>query len=172
MKDIIAIIDQSIFDQVGFGKFYGLCELVIDDKEANYPRTLTKPAEKVTPNDRYELAIYHRLMDSPITLDEVTSFGRRGSRKSAQTIRTIVIIDRDKSNLDISDIYESIPEKMELSGYKSVYAHTDMKLDSNFIDVFESEWGNAYKDKIQMRYKIYALEYVVDVIKCIENVCV
>ncbi len=167
MKDIISQIDAAIFAGLGnVGHFHGLCRLIVgDDKAGTYPIKVDKNAYKVAPDDKYELAIYHRLIDSGIVLDEDTSFGRKNSKKNNQKIRTIVIIDQ-KSNIEISDVYNAIPDKLFIDGYKSIYVDSEVSLDVNQEQVWVAEWAEAYKDKRQMRYFVYALEYTCEFIKC------
>lgn len=172
MKNIIDAIDQRTFELLGVGKFYGLCTLVVDaDRSENYPRTdVPTGAEKVTPNDKYPVAIYHRLLEGGLEENTDISFGRSIKKQNNQRIRTIVIIDF-KSNVSISEVYEAIPEEVILCDYKSVLIPGDMGLITDQNSLWEQEWSTAYKDKYQMRYKIYALEYAIQYVKCKADVC-
>lgn len=169
MKEIIDLMDQRIFERLGVGKFYGLCKLTID-KNDTYPRTDNKTPEKVAPNDKYPLAIYHRLLDASIAENEEVSFGRIRKKQNAQQIRTIVLIDV-KSNVTIEEVYNAIPEEVILCDYKSIWIPAEISLSFNQEAIREEEWGTAYADKFALRYNLYALEYTIETIKCDADVC-
>src|SRR6478609_7526893 len=165
MKEIIEAIDIATATSLGEPcKFYGLCEQTIDDQSDKYPRTLADKPEKVTPNDKFELAIYHRLLNGTVAPDEDLSFGREKTKKNVQMIRTIVII-HDKCRLFIEDVYNALPEKLTITGFQTVYVNSEISLNNNQDQVWVDEWAEAYK-KYQVRYRIYALEYTVEYIKC------
>jgi hypothetical protein len=165
MKEIIEAIDTATATSLGEPcKFYGLCQQTIDDQEGNYPRTLADKPEKVTPNDKHELAIYHRLLNGSIAEDGDLSFGRSKTKKNNQTIRTIVII-HDKCRIFIEDIINALPEKLTITDYQTVYVSSEISLNTNQDQIWVDEWAEAYK-KYQVRYRIYALEYIVEYIKC------
>ncbi len=169
MKDIVDEIDKALVSSIGKGKYYGLCKLVIDSNET-YPVTDGITREKVTPNDLYKLAIYHRRLDSSINPDEDNSFGRTLRKRNDQKLRTVVLIE-EKSGITIEDVYNALPDFLTIEDkYKSIHIQSDISLIFDHDAVWETEWPAAYKDKYQLRYKVYALEYIVEYITC-ENVC-
>lgn len=165
MKEIIDAIDVATDVNLDEPcKYYGLCDQTIDDQAERYPRTQGDRPEKVTPNDKFELAIYHRRLEGSINEDELLSFGRSKTKKNTQRIRTIVII-HDKCRVFIEDVINALPEKLVVENYKTVYVGVDISLNTNQDQVWVDEWAEAYK-KYQVRYKIYALEYTVEYVKC------
>ncbi len=169
MNAIIDEIDKALTSSLGNGKYYGLCKLVIDDSGTTYPVTEQDTKKKVTPDDLHKLAIYHRRLDSSINPDEVNSFGRTPTKRNDQKIRTVVIIKED-SGIEIEDVYNALPDFVTLDGYKSVFVQSDVSLIVDHDAVWTTEWDKAYKDKYQVRFKIYALEYIIEYITC-TNVC-
>lgn len=169
MKEIIDWIDNRMYERLGVGKFYGLCKLITDGSEL-YPRTVATKPEKVTPNDKYSLALYHRLIDASLVENEEISFGRSRKKQNNQRIRTVVMIE-EKSEVDISDVYEAIPEEIILCDYKSVWIPADMSLIVDHDAVWTQEFGEANKDKYVMKYRLYALEYTIETVKCNADVC-
>lgn len=167
MKEIINHIDRTIEAEI-VGKYYGLAQLVQDDQGAVYPRTIGAEAVKITPNDRYKVLIYHRLIDGAIEDSEEFSFGRYPSRLNAQRIRTVILVDikKDPEELIIDRIIDLMPEKVLNDSYKYVSISNEMELRRDAHANWDAEWSNAYKDKYQMLYNIYALEYTIDYIKC------
>ena len=169
MKEIIDLMDQRIFELLGVGKFYGVCKITSSQSEI-FPRTDNTKPEKVAPNDKYPVAIYHRLLDGSIADNEDLSFGRTKKRQNVQQIRTIVILDT-KSDVTIEDVYEAIPDEVILCDYKSIWINSEINLNYNQNSIREEEWGTAYADKFEMRFNLYALEYSIEYIKCDADVC-
>lgn len=169
MVDIIEHIDDTIIACIGRGKTYGLCRLLLDDKGVPYPATVEN-TKKVTPEDRWELIWYHRLMDGSADESELFSFGRSMSALSAQRIRTVVVAAFSEGEDTINEIIASLPENIVNVDYKYLNLGREITLIRDRTSIWETEWGDAYKDKYQMRYNIYALEYSVSYIKC--AVCV
>lgn len=171
MIDLIKNIDSCLSKCVA-GKHYGLCTLVLDNKGEHYPRTVGREAIAVTPNDKYKVMTYHRLLNADFEENEEHSFGRSLSRMNSQTVRLVVVVEiqLDASEGVIEKIVDGLPNEIEGEEYRYAQVGTSVTLIRDAQSVWGTEWGNAYKDKYQMRYNIYAVEYSVGYIKC-EPVC-
>lgn len=173
MVDLINDIDDTINDCIGEGKHYGLCRLLIDDQGAVYPATYPDSAgkfTKVTPDDRYKILTYHRLLDGAYEASEELSFGRYMSMENKQAVRLVVLIAFSEGETVIENIVNALPEEVINVDYKSVVVDNAITLIRDRAAIWEAEWGNAYKDKYQMRYNIYAIEYSINYIKCADCV--
>jgi hypothetical protein len=172
MKDLIQNIDLALENCIEGAKFYGLCHLLEDDSENPYPATVELQAEKAVPDDEYEITIYHRLLDSDFAPKDEFPFGRRTIKSNTQRIRTVVFIKIQVNDQGdgIEDIINSLPDKMVVSGYENVSLGSDISLIRDRAAIWEDEFGDAYKDKWQVVYHIYALEYDLFYTKC--PVCV
>lgn len=171
MIDLIKHIDSCLL-ACASGKNYGLCQLVKDDKGEPYPRTVGKEAVKVTPNDKYKVLTYHRLLNGDFSEDDTYSFGRSRSRLNAQNVRLVVVVEigLDAKEGVIDKVIEQLPDAFENNSYKYTQVGASVSLIRDSENVWETEWGNADKGKYQMRYNIYAVEYSIDYIKCEECV--
>lgn len=168
MVDLIDHINEEISACIGTGKFYGLCRQIQDDKGI-YPATVKEPAEKVSPSDKWKVLVYHRLMDGTVTDSEEFSFGRHPLVHNSQNVRMVVFVAFSEGETIIDDIINGMPDKIELEDnidYKFSEVGTSVTLIRDRNAVWEQEFGQAYKDKYQMRYNIYAVEYTIDYIKC------
>lgn len=171
MVDLIDDIDETVITCIGRGKSYGLCRLIIDDKGRIYPITVNLgKEEKVTPDDKWKIVWYHRMIDADVSPSEDLSFGRSLHAQVAQRIRTVVVVHRSEGEDVINEIISSLPDDIENVDYKYIQVGKEISMIVNQESIWETEWGNAYKDKYQMRYHLYALEYSIDYIKC--EVCV
>lgn len=178
MEDIIDHIDDGIHECLGRGQFYGLCRLLIDDQGDVYPATYpdqsgsppTLRVTKVTPDDRYPILIYHRLLDGALTDSEAFSFGRTMSVENRQSVRMVVLVEFAQGETVIDQIISALPDEITNVDYKSIVVGSDITLIRDRDSIWTTEWGNAYKDKYQMRYNVYALEYSINYISC--NACV
>lgn len=178
MEDIIDHIDEQIQECLGAGQFYGLCRLLIDDQGAVYPATYpdnsgsppSLAVTKVTPNDRYPILIYHRLLDGSLADSETFSFGRSMTRENRQLVRMVVLVNFSLGESVIDNIINALPDEIINEDYKSIVFGTDITLIRDRDSIWTTEWGNAYKDKYQMRYNIYAVEYTLSYVRCADCV--
>lgn len=166
LSDIVTSINESITTCLGSGssRTFGICHLVEDDS-STYPSTKLKNGEKVTPDDRHEITIYHRLLDAELEHSEEMSFGRTKTIVSNQKIRTVLIFDLE-SETTAEDIANSIPGEVTLTGFEFVNIDKNMTLIKDSDAVWEDEYSEAYRDKYVKRYNIYALEYDLNYLKC------
>ncbi len=172
MKAIIQNIDEAISACTEDVKFYGLCHQLEDDSESVYPATVELDAEKAVPNDNYNITIYHRLLDSDYAPVDDVPFGRRRFNRGTQRIRTVVFIKMsiDGNHSLIEDIINTLPDKTEVDGYDNILISGEISLIRDRSAVWEDEYGEAYKDKYQSVYHVYAFEYDIMYTKC--PVCV
>lgn len=171
MVDLINHIESTIGECVGRVKSYGLCRLLIDDNGERYPATLNIQYKKVTPDDKWKVAIYHRLMDGAIEVNEELSFGRSLASENTQSVRMVVLVALSEGEEVIDQVIDAMPDTIVNVDYKSVVTSGSMTLIRDRAAIWEQEWGQAYADKYQLRYNIYALEYSINYIKCADCVC-
>lgn len=172
MKHLIQNIDTTLESCIEDVKFYGLCHLLEDDSENPYPATVELNATKAVPDDDYETTIYHRLLDSDFAPLEEIPFGRRTTKRNTQRIRTVIFtkITIDDDGDHINHIINALPDKMVVDGYENVFVGGEVSLIRDRATIWEEEFGEAYKDKWQAVYHIYAIEYDLLYTKC--PVCV
>lgn len=168
MVDLIDHIDELIHECLGLGQYQGLCRLIEDDSGI-YP--VTYPDEhgkqlKVTPDDRYPLLIYHRLLDGSFEDSEEFSFGRSMARQNRQAVRMVVVVDFRDGHDYSGQILNALPVSIENVDYKSVTIDSAVTLIRDRKAIWSTEWGEAYADKYQMRYEIFAVEYSINHITC------
>lgn len=164
LASIFESINTRLKDCFSNVQAFGICHLVEDDNSI-YPSTKKKNGVKVTPDDRYPITIYHRLLNSEFEESEDFSFGRKRTFVSNQNVRTVLIFDLE-SETTAEDIANSIPDEVTLAGFEFVNISKNMTLIKDSDDVWETEYGEAYKDKYVKRYNIYALEYQIQYLKC------
>lgn len=169
MVELIDYIDSKISACIGSKvNSFGLCRQIIDDS-AVYPVTVKEPSSNVTPSDKWKITIYHRLLEGSFADSEEFSFGRELLKRNSQNVRMVVFIDLSQGESVIDDIIDAIPTQIELDpdcNYKLSETGPNITLIRDRNGVWEQEFGQAYKDKYQMRYNIYAVEYTIDYIKC------
>lgn len=165
MDEIIDQINSSIESCFsGSVLTYGLCHLVQDTNE-QYPSTKLKDGVKVTPSDEHDLVVYHRLLNSEFEESEELSFGRKKNFIPNQGIRTVLIFDLEEE-FTPEDIANSLPDEIQMSGFRFVNVSKNMTLNRDSNAVWEDEYSDDYKDKYVKRYNIYALEYQINYSKC------
>lgn len=169
MVNLIDSINTTLSDCLGKGRYYGLCRLVKDDKGAVYPVTYLDN-QKITPNDKWPLLVYHRLLSSDTVESEEHSFGRKKAVLNPQRVRTVVVMAFSEGEDLIDDFINALPETIENVDYRYVELSREVSLIRDRESVWETEWGTAYDDKYQMRFNLYALEYNIEYIKCSECV--
>lgn len=169
MVDLIDHINTTLSNCLGKGRYYGLCRLLKDDKGNVYPATYLDN-KKITPDDKWPILVYHRLLSSDTVESEEQSFGRKKAILNPQRIRTIVVVKFNEGETFIDDFINALPETIENVDYKYVELSREISLIRDVQSIWETEWGNAYDDKYQMRFNLYALEYNLEYIKCSECV--
>lgn len=146
----------------------------MDDK-GQYPCAFKQDGsqgEKITPDDRYKIAFYHRLLEETVTDNETYSFGRTKTGLSEQKIRTVLIVDIKKGQKVIDQFLSSFAgEMISNDNYKLAEVGTVISVNKDSTAVWDAEWDKAYKDKYQMRYLLYAVEYSIQFISCVSCEC-
>lgn len=169
MVDLIENIDCQICSCVA-GTYHGLCRLLLDDKGEPYPSRYSDYG-KVTPEDKFKVMWYHRLLDGSAEDSELLSFGRTFSRVTNQRIRMVLVVDIKLGEGVVDSFIHSLPEKITLGAYRYAHLGDGVTLIRDRQSIWETEWGNAYKDKYQLRYNLYAIEYSIQYQKCDDCVC-
>lgn len=169
MVDLINHIDELIETCLGDGKYWGLCRLMLDDNQESYPATYPDTAGKITkvsPDDRVKIMIYHRLLDGEFSDSEMFSFGRTISMENSQRVRMVVLVDFSEGETVIDNILNALPDTIDNVDYKSAIVGSSVTLIRDRAAIWSTEFSNAYRDKYQVRYNIYAVEYSINYIKC------
>lgn len=169
MTDLINDIDCLLCSCVA-GTYHGLCRLLLDDKGEPYPSRYSDN-KKVTPEDKFKVMWYHRLLDGSIDDSELLSFGRKFSRVNSQRIRMVVVVDMSLGEGVADSLIHSLPEKITREAYRYAHVGSSVTLIRDRQSIWEAEWGNAYKDKYQLRYNLYAIEYSLEYVKCEDCAC-
>lgn len=177
MTEIIDYInEQFTADSICAGvHINGICKLV---KKSDQPHPVSILDDKqVAPNDRYDGIIYHRLGNDAIQDAPDDSFGSIIEKIHAQQVRTVVMIDRSKGEGWIDRLINLIPKLIPdadlvdgLENYKRVDVGNIAK-NTDQDAIFNTEFGETSYEKHRMKYLIYALEFNVEYIRCLETVC-
>lgn len=165
MTDLINYIDTQICECVDGVKSFGLCHLLLGDNE-QFPATVEKQAVKAVPDDRFEITIYHRLLNGAYDFREDLSFGRSITTQNAQKVRTVIFIKIDSSDSLIDDIINALPDDFEVTNFQFTNVSKNISLIRDRDSIWTEEYSSAYKDKYQMKFHVYALEYDLQYIKC------
>ena len=169
MTDLLTDIDCLISACIPSIKCWGLARLVEYDNEqlpTSYKQDGSQ-GEKITPNDRYGVAFYHRLLDVSGSDNDTFSFGRNDSILLDQKIRTILIVDIKKGDKVIDNFIGAFAgQPITNSNYKYVELGTSYSITKDSNVIWDAEWSKAYKDKYQMRYLLYAIEYSIQYLTC------
>lgn len=148
---------------------HGICKLVLKGEQPHPVSVLDD--KQVAPNDRYDGIIYHRLGNDAIVDAPDDSFGSVIEKQHSQLIRTVVIIERKKGEGWIDQLINLIPKMIsDLTNYKRVDIGNIAK-NTDQDAIFDTEFGESGYEKHRMKYLIYALEYNIEYIRCVETVC-
>lgn len=169
MVELITNIDCALCSCTP-GINHGLCRLLLDDKGVPYPSRYSDNG-KVTPDDRFSVMWYHRLLDGSVEDSELLSFGRTFSRVNNQRVRLVIASDIKLGDGIVDAFIFTLPERMNLEAYRYAHIGSSVNLIRDRQSIWETEWGNAYKDKYQLRYNLYAVEYSIEYVKCEDCVC-
>ncbi len=154
-------------------RFYGVCEILLGDNE-QFPAVIFAPGSppgraqgtKVVPSETKAITIYHRLLSGSPEPSEEFSFGRSVTIENKQQIRTVVFIEIGEDPSLIDDIINALPDSFNVSGYSLANVSKNINLIRDRDAIWREEYSDAYKDKYQMKFHIYALEFSLNYIKC------
>lgn len=169
MSELIDYIDDQIKSCIPECYQYGLCHLLIGDN-GTFPATVEKNAKKVSFDDRYEIVTYHRLLNGSPDPREDASFGKTVTVQNNQRVRLVIATKLDSDDARIDDIINAMPDSFEMDDYEFVNVSKNISLIRDRESVWDIEFPQAYRDKYQMKWNLYAVEYDLKYIKC--NVCV
>lgn len=170
MVDLFNYIDNRVGECVSGVRSFGLCHLLEGDNE-KFPATVEKRATKATPDDKYLVNMYHRLLNSVSDNRDDISFGKRRTTQNNQKVRTVVFVKMGQSFSLVDDIFNALPDSFTVDGYD--FANVNKGVSTIIRDraqIWNDEFQGAYKDKYQMVWMVYAIEYDLQYVKC--NVCV
>lgn len=170
MVELIDYIDNSIKNCITEAKQYGLCHLLEDKGGEKYPATVETKAKKAVPDDRYLMTTYHRLLNGDPGPREDLTFGKRVVVQNRQRIRMVVFFKLGENDSRIDDIINALPDSFEVEDYQFCNVSKSITLNRDREAIWGQEFSQAYKDKYQLVWEIYAVEFDLEYIKC--NVCV
>lgn len=168
MVELIDYIDDQIKSCIPECDQYGLCHLLNGDNET-FPATVEKNAKKVSFDDRFDVVTYHRLLNGSIEPREDASFGKTITPQNNQRVR-LVVATKLGEDTRIDDIINALPDSFDMDDYGFVNVSQNITLIRDREAVWNIEFPQAYRDKYQMKWNLYAVEYDLQYIKC--NVCV
>lgn len=168
MTELLDYIDNTIKNCITEVKQFGLCHLLDSDNE-RYPATLGKQGKKVTPDDRFKVVMYHRLLAGSPDERPDLSFGKNPVRQNDQRVRSVVFVKLDDDSR-IDDIVNAYPGDFETTNYYFANVSSNMTLIRDRDAIWNEEFSQSYKDRYQLIWNIYAIEFDLQYIKC--NVCV
>lgn len=169
MVALIDYIDEQIKDCVPETRQFGLCHLLEGDNE-QYPATIEANAKKATPDDKYLISTYHRILNGNIDPREDLSFGKRITGQNNQRMRMVVFVRLYEDETKIDDIINAMPDSFEMTDYEFANVSRNISLLRDRDAIWTQEFSTAYKDRYQKKWNIYAVEYDLQYIRC--NVCV
>lgn len=154
-------------------RFYGICEILLGNEE-QFPSPLLAPGSppgraqgiKVVPDESLPITIYHRLLSGSPEPSEEFSFGKSVTTENKQLIRTVIFIKIGEDLSLIDDIINALPDSFNVSGYALANVSKNISLIRDRDAIWREEYSDAYKDKYQMIFHIYALEFGLNYIKC------
>lgn len=165
MTELIAYIDNTIKNCITESRQFGLCHLLEGNKE-RYPATVERNAVKAVPDDRFLISMYHRLLAGSYDPREDVSFGKTITGQNSQKIRTVVFIKMGQSQSRIADVINALPDSFEVDDYEFANVSKNINLIRDRAAIWNEEFSEGYRDKYQMFWHIYALEYDLQYIKC------
>lgn len=171
MTEIIDYINEQFTGSTVFAGVHvnGICKLIVKGDQLHPVNILDD--KQVAPNDRFDGIIYHRLLNDTITDSPDDSFGSVMEKQHAQIIRTVVLIDRKKGEGWIDLLVNLIPKMIDgLTNYKRVDIGTITK-NTDQDAIFNTEFSESGYEKHRAKYLIYALEYSLEYIRCLDTVC-
>lgn len=169
MNELIDYIDTQIKSCVPEVNSFGLCQLIESDNK-RFPATLETDAKEVTPDKRYNVIMYHRIIGgSPANENESMSFGRNPTRKHEQKVRSVVFI-RYGLDQKIDDIINAYPNSFNTSSYYFANVSSEMSLNVDSDSIWKEEYKDAYQDKYKMVFRLFAIEFNTEYVRC--NGCV
>jgi hypothetical protein len=168
LTDLINYIDNQIKSCIGEARMFGLCHLLQDDNGV-YPATVEQNPIAAFPDDRFLISVYHRLLNGAYEESEDFSFGKTRTGLNSQNVRTVVFIKLGEDQSKIDDIVNAFPDVFEMDDYRYISVSRNVSLLRDRDAIWGDEFSETYKDKYQVKFHIYALEWSLNYIKC--NVC-
>jgi hypothetical protein len=168
MVELIDYIDTQIKNCITEAKQFGLCRLV-EDTNDKYPATVERQATKAAPDDRFDVLMYHRALGGSPDERPDLSFGKYPVRQNQQRVRTVVFVKMGNDNR-IDDIINAYPQTWKTTNYYNAFVGDGMTLIRDSNAIWNEEFSEAYRDRYQAKWLIYAIEFDIFYIKC--SVCV
>jgi hypothetical protein len=153
---------------------YGICELLHGNNEV-FPGILSPvssppgraSASKVIPSTAHSITIYHRLLTGDPLPSEEHSFGKKITVEFKQKVRTVIFVKIQERDDVLEDIINALPDTLPaVSGYSSAYLSKSISLIRDRDAIWDTEYSEGYRDKYQLLFQIYALEFDLIYTKC------
>ena len=78
-----------------------------------------------------------------------------------------MVVDIKKGHKVIDEFLHAFAgEILDNGNYRLAEVGSSFSINKDSAAVWQAEWGDAYKDKQQMRYLVYALEYSINYVMC------
>lgn len=151
-------------------RFFGLSQLVLK-KDQPHPTTIYDN-QQVSIDDKYNAICFHRLNGtSDIAESEEQDFGRSTGRKRSQPMRLVIAHKVTMGEEWIDTFWKEIPETLDVEdgGGLDIYEFVDitnLSMDTNQVEIYNTEFGDSGYEKHRIPWNIYAIEYNVEFIKC------
>lgn len=167
MTDICEQIDQYIISKLPCPgiKFFGLAELATKTDQP-HPVTIND-RKQIAINDRYDGIFYHRLLSSGSSQPENLQWGNIPLNLYKSRMKSILAFKVNKLAEEfIYDFCNAMPDILAVIGYKSVDVTNDITILADQESVYKTEFGKGDYEKHILTWNIYAIEYIVEFIKC------
>lgn len=162
-------IDNGIKDCLGIDKkFYGLCKLSVDTESETYPYVIgSARKERVSVNDAYDVAVYHRILSGTANNDENFSWGRKQARRHNLSMRMVVILKSKMGEDYIDQIITALPDVIVNPAFNIAELGDEVSKIVDHEGICSQEFGDAWRDKISVhKFILYAIEYTLSYIPC------
>ncbi len=164
MTELLDYIDCQVKTCVSGIMQFGLCHLLEGDNE-KYPATVAKRAKKAVPDERFNVCTYQRLLNGSYEDREDASFGKSVTVQNTQKVRMVIFVKLVNEGI-IDNIINSLPDSFVVDGYGYSNVGKNITLIRDRAAIWNDEFTDAYRDKYQMIWHIYAIEYDLEYIKC------
>lgn len=172
MKEICDKLDEILLAALpneGI-RFFGLCQPVLKNDQT-HPVTI-EDNKQVSLDDKYKAICFHRLNGTAdIPESEEQDFGRSTGRKRSQPMRLFIAHKVIMGEEWIDTFWKEIPETLDVEDGSGLDIYefvdiTNLSLDTNQVEIYNTEFGDNNYEKHRIPWNIYAIEYNVEFIRC------
>lgn len=164
MNEVVNHIEETIQGCVPEVTIKGLCHL-LDSDNKRFPATVEGNKE-VAPDNRVKAMLYHRLLNGGSVDADNISFGKKMAVKTRQRMRAVLFVKKNLPDTLVDDVINALPETITLTGFRQIYLTKEVSLIRDQASVWNDEFNEAYRDRYQIPFRVYAFEYDVEYVKC------